>query len=94
MVYNTKKYLRELKTNSYWEVEPHFYYWSLINIFDYFETAIKHKISSKDLQSAMYGEFDKKGKPILDEFIQNFNSTIRWLKEVIKKQEDGNSSQP
>ena len=95
MVYTTKKYLRELKTNTYWEVEPHFYYWAFIKTITYLETAIKNKLSKDDFKSALYGEFDKQGKPILDGFLKNFNLTLRWLEKILTKQKGGlNSSQP
>ncbi len=83
MVYNTKKYLKELKTNSYWEVEPHFFYWILFKTLDNFKTVIKNKMSPEDFKSAMYGEFVIAGKPIEKGFIKNLNSTIRWLGSMI-----------
>jgi len=95
MVYNTKKYLKELKTNPYWEIEPHFWYYCQINIFKYFRTALKNKMSSQDLQSALYGEFVIEGKPILDGFIQNFNFMIKIVGVILTNVNGGrNSSQP
>ena len=85
MVYNKKKYLKELETNPYWEVEPHFHYWALMNTFNYFRTGIGNKLSAEEFMSALYGEFDKKGKPILDGFIQNLNSMVKWLGEILDK---------
>jgi len=85
MVYTTRKYLKELKTNPYWEVEPHFYYYCLLRTLRWFETALKNKLSPKELKSALYGEFVIEGKPMLDGFIQNLNLTLRFLNNVIKK---------
>ena len=77
MVYNTKKYLKELKINPYWEIEPHFWYYCLIKTFKYFRTASENKMSTQDLRSALYGEFVIEGKPILKGFIRNFNFMVK-----------------
>ena len=84
MVYNTKKYLKELKTNPYWEVEPHFFYWILFKTLKYFKTIIQNKMSPEDFKSAMYGEFVIVGKPMEKGFIKNLNSTIKWLGRIME----------
>ena len=85
MVYTKKKYLKELKTNPYWEIEPHFFHWLMREMFQEFRTAIKNKMTPQDLQGAVYGEFVIRGKPMLDGFIQGLNSDIKWLGEILNK---------
>ena len=82
MVYTLKRYLKELKINPYWEVEPHFFYWLLHTSFEDLRTISKNNMSSGDYQSAMYGEFIIKGKPMLDGFVKNLNFTIRITKMI------------
>lgn len=84
MVYTMKKYLKELKTNPYWEVEPHFFYQSLWQIFEHFQTVIDNNMTSDDLQSALYGEFVINGKPIPKGFIKSFNSMMKFLYKLIR----------
>lgn len=84
MVYTLKKYLKELKTNKDWEVEPHFYFYSMFKMLDYFRTASENKMTAEDLQSALYGQFDLEGKPIYEGFIKNFNLTIKLLNRIIE----------
>ena len=82
MVYTKKKYLKELKTNIHWEVEPHFWHYCMIKMFKLFKTIVEHKMSSPEVQSALYGEFDREGKPMLDGFIKNFNLNVKFVKEI------------
>ena len=96
MAYNTKKYLRELKTKPYWEVEQNFWYYCQIKIFNYFRTALKNKMSPQDLKSALYGEFVIEGKPILEGFIHNLNFMVKLVGDILEdvKGGGGKSSQP
>ena len=84
MVYTTKKYLKELKINPPWEIEPHFWDYCIVRMFRYFRTISENKISSEDFQSAMYGEFVLEGKPMLKGFIPRFNSNIKFLRKILK----------
>lgn len=85
MVYTLKKYLKELKINPHWEIEPHFHYWCMFKGLEHFETISKNKMNAQDLQSAMYGEFVIAGKPIDKGWIQNLNSMTRFLNKLIEK---------
>lgn len=90
MVYTMKKYLKELKTNPYWEVEPHFFYQCILKTIKYFQTVIENKMTPKDLQSALYGEFVIEGKPIPKGFIRDFNSMVKLVDKLIKDLQNGN----
>jgi hypothetical protein len=45
-------------------------------------------MSLDNLKSALYGEFDKQNKPILDGFIKNFNLTLRWFEKLLTKKKE------
>ena len=93
MVYTMKKYLKELKTNPYWEVEPHFFYYCMWGMFEHFRTVLDNDMTSDDLQSALYGEFVIKGKPISKGFIKNFNDMFNFLGKLVmatQKETNGN----
>lgn len=83
MVYTLKKYLTELKTNPYWEVEPHFHYYCQRYFLKYFKTVVENKMSPKDFQSAMYGEFVILGKPILNGFIKDLNFMVKLTRKIL-----------
>ena len=85
MAYTLKKYLKELKTNPYWGIEPHFHYYCMIKLCHLFRTVVENKMTSKEFRSAMYGEFEKEGKPVLEGFIQSFNLGLKMVDELIKK---------
>lgn len=82
--WNKKTYARELK-KGYWDIEPHYYYYSQLKFFSLFETFYKNKMSVEDCNSAMYGEFVIEGKPIGDGFYKSMNIMSKFLDELIKK---------
>jgi len=86
MKWTKKTYERELK-KGYWDLEPHYHYWALIEMLNLFETFIKNKMNFKDINSASYGEFVTKGKPIKKEFYDNFNLMDKIVTKIIKKNE-------
>jgi len=79
-----KEYIKRINTG-YYPIEPHFWYYCQIKMFRYFKTIIKNNISTKDFQSAMYGEFVSEGKPISDGFLDNFNLIRNLCEESIKR---------
>lgn len=90
MKWNKKTYKRELK-KGYWDIEPHFYFYSLIKLFKYFRTFIENKMKNTDeVNSALYGEFVKEGKPILKGFYDNLNLIQKIVNEITKKYEPKN----
>lgn len=84
MHWNKKTYARELKKR-YWDIEPHFYYYSLIKFIGLFRTFNEEKMSYEDVQSALYGEFVSKGKKIPKGFYANFNLTHAIVLEIINE---------
>ena len=81
MKWNKKTYARELK-KGYWDLEPHFCYYSLIEIFGLFRTIIKEKMSKEEVNSALYGKFVCEGKPIKKGFYNNFNLISKIVREI------------
>ncbi len=82
--WNKKNYARELK-KGYWDLEPHFYYYSQIKLYKLFRTISKEKMSVEDYKSAIYGEFVCEGKPIKKGFYDNFNLIQKIVDEICKK---------
>ena len=84
--WNKKIYARELK-KGYWDLEPHFHYYSQLELFGLFETFYKEKMSVEDVKSALYGKFVCEGKPIKKGFYDNFNlmqEIVNEIKEEVK----------
>ena len=84
MKWNKKKYEKELK-KGYWDLEPHFHYYCLMEFLGLFETITKEKMNEDNFKSAMYGKFVCEGKPIKKGFYANMNLTSKILKEIIEK---------
>lgn len=93
MKWTKKTYKRELK-KGYWDLEPHFHYYSLMELFGLFRTIRKEKMTIEDYKSASYGKFVCEGKPILKEFYANFNLIDKIVREInersIKKLKEKN----
>lgn len=81
--WNKKTYARELK-KGYWDLEPHFYYYSQLKIFSLFRTIIKEKMTFEDVNSALYGKFVCEGKPIKKGFYDSMNFMSKIVDEIIK----------
>ena len=81
--WNKETYARELK-KGYWDLEPHFYYYSQFELFDLFRKIIKEKLSSEDVQSALYGKFVCEGKPIKKGFYNNMNFLSKIIDDICK----------
>ncbi len=90
--WNKKTYARELK-KGYWDLEPHFHYYSLIKFMGLFRTFSKEKMSVDDVQSALYGKFICEGKPIIKGFYDNMNLTAKIIDEIIKKNQSKKGGQ-
>jgi len=84
MNWNKRTYAKELK-KGYWDLEPHYHYWDLIEFISLFETFNKNKMNFKEVNSALYGEFVRKGKPIKKEFYNNFNLIDKIVDKIIKE---------
>ncbi len=83
--WNKKIYARELK-KGYWDLEPHFHYYSLLELFSSFETFYKEKMNSDKIRSALYGEFVCEGKPIKKGFYDNLNLISKIVREITEKE--------
>lgn len=83
--WNKKTYARELK-KGYWDLEPHFYHYSQLELFGVFETFFKEKMSVENVRSALYGKFVCEGKPIKKGFYDNFNLVAKIVDEMCKKE--------
>ena len=81
--YTKKRYLKELKSNPFWEVEPHFFHYALTETLDHLETAVTNDMTPEDLSSALYGIFEMKGKPMREGFIQDLNFNVKLLKRLM-----------
>ncbi len=79
-----KKYAIELK-KGYWDLEPHFHYYSQIKLYGLFGTILKGNMTPEHFKSAMYGEFVKEGKPILKGFYSNMNLISKIIDKIIKR---------
>ena len=79
-----KKYAEELK-KGYWDLEPHFYYYSQLKLYGLLETVYKNKMTVKCFKSAMYGEFVLNGKPILSGFYGNMNLCARIVNKIVNR---------
>jgi len=84
MNWNKKTYARELK-KGYWDLEPHYNYWALMEFISLFETFNKNKMNFEEVNSALYGEFVRKRKPIKKGFYDNFNLIDKIVDKIIKK---------
>lgn len=84
MKWTKKVYARELK-KGYWNLEPHFYYYSMLEVYDLFRTFCIEKMSVDDVNSALYGKFVCEGKPIIKGFYGNMNLTNKILNEIMKE---------
>ena len=82
--WNKKTYARELK-KGYWDLEPHFSYYSSLEILGLFRTFVDEKMNVDDVRSALYGKFVCEGKPIKKGFYTNFNLISKILRQIIKK---------
>lgn len=83
--WNKKIYARELK-KGYWDLEPHFHYYSSLELFGLFETFYKEKMSVEDVKSALYGKFVCEGKPIKKGFYNHLNLINKIVYEICKKE--------
>ena len=88
MKWNKKTYAEELK-KGYWDLEPHFFHYSLLELFGLFRTFMEEKMNSDDVQSALYGKFVCEGKPIKKGFYSNFNLMNKIVTEIIRKVKGG-----
>ncbi len=83
--WNKKTYARELK-KGYWDLEPHFWYYSQLAMYGLFRTIVKEGLSSDDWKSAIYGKFVCEGKPIKKGFYDNMNFISKMVDEICKKE--------
>jgi hypothetical protein len=83
MIWNKKSYNRELK-KGYWDLEPHFNYFCLLEGMKYFETFIKNKMNIEETKGALYGEFVCRNKPIKKGFYEFMNLTSKIATITIK----------
>ncbi len=83
--WNKKNYARELK-KGYWDLEPHFYHYSSLELFGLFRTFCEEKMNSDKIRSALYGEFVCEGKPIKKGFYDNFNMISKIVREITEKE--------
>ena len=81
MKWTKKTYKRELK-KGYWDLEPHFNYYSLIEMFGLFRTITTEKMTIEDVKSALYGKFVCEGKPIIKGFYSNLNLISKIVREI------------
>jgi len=79
--WNKKTYARELK-KGYWNLEPHFHYYSMFGFFELYKTFIKEKMNLGDIKSALYGEFVCEGKPIKKGFYEHLNFISGCIKDI------------
>ena len=84
--WNKETYARELK-KGYWDLEPHFFYYGLLEFFGLFRTFMKEKMNNNNIKSALYGKFVCEGKPIKKGFYDNFNVISKIVKEIVEKNE-------
>jgi hypothetical protein len=84
IVWDKKTYAKELR-KGYWDLEPHFHYYSQLELLGLFETFIENKMNMEDINSALYGKFVSEGKPIKKGFYDNFNLISNLLKEIKKE---------
>ena len=85
MIHWTKnKYAEELK-KGYWDLEPHFHYYSQFKLLSLFRTFCEEKMNIQDVKSAMYGEFVCEGKPIKKGFYNSMNFMSKFIDEICKK---------
>ena len=85
MNWNKKTYARELK-KGYWDLEPHFYYYSQLELLGLFRTIIEQKLNVEEVTSAFYGKFVCEGKPIKKGFYDSMNIISKILKEICEKE--------
>ena len=77
-------YQKVIKSGT-WDLEPHFFYYSQIRGLDLFRTFYENKMSIEDIRSALYGEFDLEGKPILGGFYEFYNLAIDLMGRIVEK---------
>ncbi len=82
--WNKKTYAKELK-KGYWYLEPHFHYYSMLEINRWFRTIVKNKMNVADVKSALYGKFVMEGKPIKRGFYESFNLTQEIVEKITEK---------
>lgn len=79
-----KKYAEELE-KGYWDLEPHFYYYTQLRFHKLFRTFFENKMGVDNCNSAMYGEFVCEGKPIKKGFYESMNMMSKIVREICKK---------
>lgn len=85
MIKWTKKtYARELK-KGYWDLEPHFHYYSFLEFLGLFSLFEKENMNINDVKSALYGKFVCEGKSIRKGFYADMNFMSEVLRKIVKK---------
>jgi hypothetical protein len=88
MKWTKKTYQRELK-KGYWDLEPHFNYFCLLEGMSLFETFVDNKMDVQDVKSALYGEFVCRNKPIKKGFYEYLNLISKIAKKTIENVRQG-----